>query len=49
MVEKLICLLIRYENDNDEFRKRVEECISKCEKKLYEIPPINADDAHVIK
>lgn len=38
-----------YENDNDEFRRRVENCIAKCEKKLYEVPPINADDAHAIR
>ena len=42
-------LFKRYEKNNEEFRKRVEECISKCKKKLYEVPPINADDSHAIK
>jgi len=38
-----------YENENDEFKRCVEKCIAECDKKIYETPPINADDAHSIK
>lgn len=40
-------LIIRYENDVDAYRIKVEECVQASIEKLYDPP--NTDDPHAIR
>jgi hypothetical protein len=45
----LIEFTCRFENDMDKFRQCVEDCVSESKRRLYDNPPINADDPYAIR
>jgi hypothetical protein len=38
-----------YDNDFEQFKLKVKETIDQCSQRVYDSPPINADDAHAIR
>lgn len=38
-----------FESDYDAFVSNVKKCVGDCNKKMYDNPPINADDPHAIR